>query len=117
MGTFMNLKDTNWTLAQVYLYTFLCLFIYVVLKVFITIIEDAYFLNTGSPPHGAGGQHAGLEVDLPGEANKSSPALSSDRDLPGQPIDFDVAAARRQLAEIKAAIHSLESALEDQTDA
>lgn len=46
--SYMNLRDINWPLAQCYLYSFLCLFVYVVLNIFITIMEDAYFCRSES---------------------------------------------------------------------
>jgi len=45
LDAFLNLRDTNWILTQIYLYSFLCLFIYCVLNITITIMEDAYFLH------------------------------------------------------------------------
>ena len=44
-ATFDEMKHTNmagWIFSKVYLYTFICLFIYVVLSVFIAIISDSY---------------------------------------------------------------------------
>jgi len=41
--TFANLGDISPIFSQIYLYSFLCLFIYVVLNVFISIIEDSFF--------------------------------------------------------------------------
>ena len=38
----------DWCLLR-YLYSFLCLFIYVVLNIFITIIEDSYFRYSRNP--------------------------------------------------------------------
>merc|ERR1712111_207467 len=44
-----------WVYSRVYLYTFFCLFIYVVLSLFISIIMDTYeiiknYYNNGFPP-------------------------------------------------------------------
>eukprot|EP00746_Dinoflagellata_sp_MGD_P048956 gnl/MRDRNA2_/MRDRNA2_221672_c0_seq1.p1 gnl/MRDRNA2_/MRDRNA2_221672_c0~~gnl/MRDRNA2_/MRDRNA2_221672_c0_seq1.p1 ORF type:complete len:253 (-),score=30.26 gnl/MRDRNA2_/MRDRNA2_221672_c0_seq1:259-912(-) len=50
LDTYRNLRGTNWPMAQLYLYSFLILFMYVVLNICITIIEDAYF-NQGKVPH------------------------------------------------------------------
>jgi hypothetical protein len=42
--TFLNLDNGDFVVvSQVYMYTFICLFIYVVLNVFIAIIEEAFF--------------------------------------------------------------------------
>ena len=41
--TFLNLADKSPYVSQIYMYTFICLFIYVVLNVFIAIIEEAFF--------------------------------------------------------------------------
>ena len=41
--TFLNLSEKSPYVSQVYMYTFICLFIYVVLNVFIAIIEEAFF--------------------------------------------------------------------------
>ena len=41
--TFLDLETQSATISQIYMYTFICLFIYVVLNVFIAIIEEAFF--------------------------------------------------------------------------
>eukprot|EP00820_Chromera_velia_P028132 Cvel_11466.t1-p1 / transcript=Cvel_11466.t1 / gene=Cvel_11466 / organism=Chromera_velia_CCMP2878 / gene_product=Mucolipin-2, putative / transcript_product=Mucolipin-2, putative / location=Cvel_scaffold721:63832-71391(+) / protein_length=1263 / sequence_SO=supercontig / SO=protein_coding / is_pseudo=false len=42
-NVFKNLKEIHPMFGEIYLYSFLCLFMYVVLNVFISIIEDAFF--------------------------------------------------------------------------
>ena len=41
--TFMDLTPDFPVVGQLYLYTFTCLFIYVVLNVFIAIVEESFF--------------------------------------------------------------------------
>tara|TARA_B110000208_G_scaffold119020_1_gene145590 strand:- start:790 stop:1035 length:246 start_codon:yes stop_codon:yes gene_type:complete len=41
--TFMAGKPFNPIVSQIYMYTFICMFIYVVLNVFIAIVEEAFF--------------------------------------------------------------------------
>lgn len=43
--TFLNLLPVYPVISQIYLYTFICLFIYVVLNVFIAIVEEAFFMS------------------------------------------------------------------------
>ena len=43
--TFLNLMPIYPVMSQVYLYSFICLFMYVVLNVFIAIIEEAFFVS------------------------------------------------------------------------
>lgn len=43
--TFLNLLPVYPAISQIYLYTFICLFIYVVLNVFIAIVEEAFFMS------------------------------------------------------------------------
>ena len=46
--TFLNLFPVYPVISQIYLYTFICLFIYVVLNVFIAIVEEAFFMSRRS---------------------------------------------------------------------
>ena len=46
--TFLNLFPVYPVISQIYLYSFICLFIYVVLNVFIAIVEEAFFMSRRS---------------------------------------------------------------------
>ncbi|KAF4743272.1 Mucolipin-2 [Perkinsus olseni] len=39
---FMDMTSISWFWGQVYCYTFLCLFIYVVLNIFLAIVDEAF---------------------------------------------------------------------------
>ncbi len=49
---FDDLFPTHPTISRIYLYTFICLFIYAVLNIFIAIIEDAFFASKAFQLHG-----------------------------------------------------------------
>ena len=71
--TFLNLMPVYPVMSQVYLYTFISLFMYVVLNVFIAIIEEAFFVSaaigTGAGGGGGGGGGGGADQGFHGHGN------------------------------------------------
>lgn len=47
--TFMDIMFNDPVVSQLYLYSFVCLFIYVVLNVFIAIVEESFFSTRSKP--------------------------------------------------------------------
>ena len=71
--TFLNLMPVFPVISQIYLYSFISLFIYVVLNVFIAIIEEAFFV---SKSRGDGGTNA--DAGMGGHGHQDLMRMASD---------------------------------------
>ncbi len=84
--TFLDLNEQSPFLSQVYMYTFICLFIYVVLNVFIAIIEEAFFSawEAGKRKHASTRDNA-QSANAPGDASFSTRSRDSKTFVEGTP--------------------------------
>merc|ERR1711907_55717 len=128
--TFLNLFPVYPVISQIYLYSFICLFIYVVLNVFIAIVEEAFFMSRRSqggdqsPSHhqemmGGGAAHdhsvdeaqsrnrstsSGIAIESP---RKTSEKTSQKRDgvLSSSPLDEAMVASNSSWSRFQEFLH------------
>ena len=100
--TFLNLDNGGFpVVSQLYMYSFICLFIYVVLNIFIAIIEEAFF-SAWAPQQESLPQ---AQTRSPDENRRKSMAQKHSHDSPAD-VDIDGAEKVNRVARFAPELHS-----------